>query len=635
MEAVRFLTELLPRIETVPRLLVEIEGEAPDYKEAAEAPVVNLVNGPSRHDDWFDLALEVTVGGEEVPFERLFSALASEERHLLLPSGTWFSLEAEELRGLAALIAEARALHAAEGDRITVSRLQAGLWEDLVELGVLTTQATAWEDAVRRLAAVGERPSLEPPAGLKARLRPYQKVGFEWLAYLYELGLGGILADDMGLGKTIQALALVCHVRQHELHDGPFLVVAPTSVVGNWASECRRFAPHLRVEAVRATAPRRTRTLFELAGEADVLVTSYALFRLEYDDYEKVDWAGAFFDEAQVVKNASSQSFRRAKTLPVGWKVAITGTPMENHLGELWSLLSITAPGLLGSPESFGEYYRSVIERVGSDPEHRAERLALLRRRIRPLLLRRTKEEVAADLPPKQEQVVELELAPRHARLYQTYLQRERQRVLGLLDDMRRNRFEILKSLTVMRQASLSMALLDEKHDRVPSAKLDALVEMVGEVVADGHRALVFSQFTRFLTMARKRLEKAGVPHCYLDGRTRRRDAVIEEFRSGEAPVFLISLKAGGYGLNLTEADYCFILDPWWNPATEAQAVDRTHRIGQRRRVMVYRLVSAGTIEEKVMAMKARKAALVASVLEGGGFESGALSAADIRGLLE
>ncbi|MGH9095655.1 MAG: DEAD/DEAH box helicase, partial [Acidimicrobiales bacterium] len=232
------------------------------------------------------------------------------------------------------------------------------------------------------------------------------------------------------------------------------------------------------------------------------------------------------------------------------------------------------------------------------------------------------------------EQVLELDLSPRHKKLYQTYLQRERQKILGLLGDLTKNRFEIFRSLTLLRQASLAASLVDPEHAAVPSTKLDVLMPMLDDIVADGHRVLVFSQFTRFLTMARQRLEAAGIAHCYLDGHTRRRAEVISQFRLGKAPVFLISLKAGGFGLNLTEADYCILLDPWWNPATEAQAVDRIHRIGQTRKVMVYRLVARDTLEEKVMALKARKAALFAHVVGAGGFESGALTAADIRGLL-
>jgi SNF2 family DNA or RNA helicase len=360
------------------------------------------------------------------------------------------------------------------------------------------------------------------------------------------------------------------------------------------------------------------------------VITSYSLFRLEYEEYAAVAWAGLFLDEAQFAKNRRSLTYQRAKLLPVPFKVAMTGTPIENNLMELWSLLSITAPGLFPSPERFAEYYRKPIERHGD-----AERLDQLRRRVRPLMLRRTKEQVAGDLPDKQEQILELDLNPRHRRIYQTHLQRERQKVLGLLGDLTKNRFAIFTSLTLLRQASLDVSLIDAKYDGVPSTKLDALMEMLEDIVEDGHRVLVFSQFTRFLGLARDRIRAEGIDYCYLDGRTRKREAVIDEFRSGEAPVFLISLKAGGFGLNLTEADYCILLDPWWNPATEAQAVDRVHRIGQTRKVMVYRLVAKDTLEEKVMALKAKKSALFADVMDAGGFESGALTAEDIAGLLD
>jgi SNF2 family DNA or RNA helicase len=630
MVAVRFMTDLLPALEATAGLKVERHGTVPDYKEAAAAPVVNLGGGSSADHDWFDLTITVTVGGEEVPFAELFVALAGGQSHLILPSGTFFSLDREELRELAQLIAEARGLHDARGDGIRLSRFQASLWEDFLRLGVVTAQASQWEDSVRALAGAVDRSEHAPPASLRATLRPYQRTGFNWLAFLYEHRLGGVLADDMGLGKTLQALALMCHTKERALTKDPYLVVAPTSVVGNWASECHRFAPDLKVVTVTETGRRRSTTLQMLAADVDVVVTSYSLFRMEYDEYAAVGWAGLFLDEAQFAKNRLSQTYQRAKSLPVPFKVAMSGTPIENNLMELWSLLSIAAPGLFSNPERFAEYYGGPIEK-GRD----AERLAQLRRRVRPLMLRRTKEQVARDLPDKQEQILELDLSPKHKKVYQTYLQRERQKVLGLLDDMSKNRFEIFRSLTLLRQASLDVSLVDATHTGVPSTKLDALMEMLDDIVGDGHRVLVFSQFTRFLTLARGRLRKAGIDHCYLDGRTRHRPAVIAEFREGQAPVFLISLKAGGFGLNLTEADYCILLDPWWNPATEAQAVDRVHRIGQTRKVMVYRLVAKDTLEEKVMALKAKKAALFANVMDGGGFESGAMTAADIRELLD
>ena len=630
MAAVRFVTDVLPRLEAIAGVVVEHVGTVTDYREAEAAPVVNLGGQESSDRDWFDLSITVTVGGEHVPFAELFVALAEGLDYLILPSGTYFALAVEELQELSRLIAEARALLDVSNDGIRLTRFQAGLWEDIQRLGVVTAQAQAWEDSVRALTEAAGRRQYEAPATLHATLRPYQHAGFNWLAYLYEHRLGGILADDMGLGKTLEALALMCHTKERGLTDAPYLVVAPTSVVGNWAAECHRFAPDLSVVTVTETARRRGAPLADLVASADLVITSYSLFRLEYDGYATVDWAGTFLDEAQFAKNRQSQTFHRAKLLPAPFKVCMTGTPLENNLMELWSLLSIAAPGLFASPERFAEYYRVPIERNAD-----ADRLAQLRRRVRPFMLRRTKEEVASDLPDKQEQVLELDLNPRHKRIYEIHLQRERQKVLGLLGDMNKNRMAIFRSLTLLRQASLDVSLIDEQYEGVPSTKLDALMEMLDDIVEDGHRVLVFSQFTRFLGLASARLEARTIDHCYLDGRTRKRGAVIDEFRNGGAPVFLISLKAGGFGLNLTEADYCVLLDPWWNPATEAQAVDRIHRIGQTRKVMVYRLVAKDTIEEKVMALKARKSALFADVMDAGGLESGALTAADIRGLLD
>ena len=432
----------------------------------------------------------------------------------------------------------------------------------------------------------------------------------------------------MGLGKTLQALALICHARERDPGVGPFLVVAPTSVVSNWVAEAARFAAGLRVDTVTDTLARSGRAIEEVAA-ADVVVTTYTLFRLEADAYRTVAWAGLILDEAQFVKNHQGKTYRCVRELAAPFKLAITGTPMENNLMELWSLLSITAPGLFPDPKRFAEQYARPIERHGD-----AERLARLRRRIKPLVKRRTKELVAADLPAKQEQALAVDLHPRHRKLYDRHLQRERQKILGLIDDFDRNRFTILRSITLLRQLSLHPGLVDDSHDGVPCAKLGALVEQLGDVVGGGHRALVFSQFTGFLAKVRERLDHEGIGYCYLDGRTRRRDREIARFKDGADPVFLISLKAGGVGLNLTEADYCFLLDPWWNPATEAQAIDRTHRIGQTRPVMVYRMIARDTIEEKVVALARRKAALFSGVMDEGDLFAGSITAADIRGLL-
>ncbi len=584
--------------------------------------------------DWFDLGVTITVEGHPVPFVEVFLALSRGEPHLLLPDGAYFALDKPELRALARLIEEARALQDSPAGSLRISRYQAGFWDELAALGVIGHQAAAWREQVQGLLSADVARPTAPPPGLRARLRPYQQDGFGWLTFLWEHRLGGILADDMGLGKTLQCLALISHARQSHLPGdpgaGPFLIVAPASVVGNWAAEAARFAPDLRVVPVPATVARLGKSLGELAAGAGAIVTSYALLRIDFAAYAEVAWSGLLLDEAQQAKNRQSKVYQCARRLAAPVKIAITGTPLENNVMELWSLLSITAPGLFPNPDRFRDYYARPVERQGD-----RERLAQLQRRIRPLVLRRTKDQVAAELPAKQEQVLEVELHPQHRKVYQTRLQRERQKVLGLIGDMDANRFAIFRSLTLLRQLSLHAGLVDEAHASLASAKIDALVGQLQEVTGGGHRALVFSQFTGFLAKVRERLEAEGIRYCYLDGSTRDRAAVIRRFKDGTDPVFLISLKAGGFGLNLTEADYCFLLDPWWNPATEAQAVDRTHRIGQTRSVMVYRLVAKDTIEEKVMALKARKARLFASVLDDGNVFGTGLDAKDIRALLD
>ncbi len=631
----RLVRDAFPQLAETDGLdvVVKPDEDVPDYVEQEEVPLVTFASAAEAsagHHDWFDLSVRVTVGGEDVGFEDLFVALAAEQEFMILPSGRYFRLDQAEFRQLKSLIAEARELGDAPAGVLRVGRFQAGLWQELSELGEVTGQAATWQESVRTLSATGTVSAETVPEGLVATLRPYQREGFQWLAALHRHDLGGVLADDMGLGKTLQALALISHAVEQSRAEAPFLVVAPASVVSNWSHEVRRFAPELRVHTIVETGARRSETLAQAAAGSHIVVTSYTLFRLEYDDYAALPWAGLILDEAQFVKNAQSQSYRCAKQLPVTFKLAITGTPMENNLAELWALLSITAPGLLPRLDRFTDYYRKPIEK-----DHDEDRLAQLRRRIRPLMLRRRKAEVATELPAKQEQTVELDLNPKHRKMYQTYLQRERQKILGLLGDLQKNRFEIFRSLTLLRQASLDLSLVDPKHNGIASTKLDALDERVTDLVAEGHRVLVFSQFTRFLSTARQRIEDAGIACCYLDGKTPRRAQVIADFKNGTAPVFLISLKSGGFGLNLTEADYCILLDPWWNPATEAQAVDRVHRIGQTRKVMVYRLVAKDTIEQKVMALQARKAELFSSVLDGGEFASAELTAADIRSLLD
>lgn len=685
MATVHLMVRTLPALELLDSFEVEVVGQVPDYRPTNEAPLITTdVGQEGDAPDWFSLRVRVRVGGDEIPMERLMSAVAAGHREVLLDSGVWVDIDRPEILTLARLMEEGRDLAdpcAKDGGALRVTPFQAGYYQQLVALGVVGESTRRWREGVDRLLALtaaaeqtvdegapgsgleggpapvgegskgskggaAEEPDpidvidVRPPAGLCATLRPYQLDGYRWLNLLRTTGLGGILADDMGLGKTLQVLAVVQRlVEEQPAADGssaPVLVVAPTSVVGSWAEQARRFCPGLRVRTVTRTTAKRTTTLADEAARADLLVTSYTIARLDEEEFAAQEWSWTILDEAQFVKNHASATYKAVRRLRAPSTIAITGTPLENSLMDLWSLLSICAPGLLPGPERFTATYRRPIERGST------ERLTALRARMRPFLLRRTKEQVAAELPKKTEQVLAVELSAAHRRAYDQRLARERQKVLGLLEeDTAQARFSALKSLTTLRLMALDPALIaDDAHPcdnhhpggvgaggaarpggatgrRRRSAKVEVLMGQLRPIIAEGHKALVFSQFTRYLSGVRAELDAAGMRTVYLDGATADRQAVIEAFRNGRADVFLISLKAGGFGLTLTEADYVFLLDPWWNPQAEEQAVDRTHRIGQDRPVMVYRLVSTDTIEEKVMALKEKKAELFARVVEG------------------
>ena len=749
MATARFMTETLPVLRELEVFDIEVDDDVPDYREAEAAPVITTsVSDDEDRPDWFSLSVRVHVGQEEIPLALLMAAVATGEPEVLLESGTWVSIDRPEIEALARLMEEGRELAdpQAQGE-LRVSALHAGYYEVLESLGVIERATARWKERVGRLleraraaeaaaepsggaaddaGGAGERAGGAPvPEGMRATLRPYQLEGYRWLDFLRQAGLGGVLADDMGLGKTVQVLAAVQRLieQREETREseptgsgdpgepegtGPVLVIAPTSVVGSWVEQAERFCPGLRVRAVRRTAAKREETLAQIVEGCDVVVTSYTIARLCEEEFIAQDWAWVVCDEAQFVKNHTSATYKAVRRLRSPSTIAITGTPLENSLMDLWALMSIAAPGLLPDPERFGQVYRKPIDRGDT------EALGRLRRRMRPFLLRRTKEQVAADLPAKTEQVLSVELGAKHRKAYDQRLARERQRILGLLEeDTAQSRFIALKALTTLRQMALDPALVDGEDGMEPeaaesagggeageaaggtggsgrktargakavkgraagapvtgrrgpgrrpspSAKVEVLVEHLGPILSEGHRALVFSQFTRYLSGVREHLEATGVRTAYMDGSTPDRQKVIDAFRAGEADVFLISLKAGGFGLTLTEADYVFLLDPWWNPQAEEQAVDRTHRIGQDKPVMVYRLVSADTIEEKVMALKEKKAELFARVVEGageteaggeaatgagagaaggaagsGGLSPAALSAAEIRELIE
>lgn len=641
-DAAVFVARVLPAVDLLDEVRVRTTGTAPSFRELRGDPSLRITAVESVDRDWFDLGIVVTIEGRTIPFATLFSALSRGRTRIKLSDGAWFSLAHPALQRLRDLLDEAAALDEWEaGPRLPRTHLS--LWAEFEDLADQSEAAVEWRRLARALRDVADVPQVPTPPGFRAELRPYQREGLSWLALLHRHRLGGILADDMGLGKTLQLLALIAHAKNLG-DERPWLVVAPTSVLPTWRDEAARFAPGLRVAVVEATAVRRDRTIAEVAADADIVVAPYGVVRADADEFAGPHWAGVVLDEAQFVKNPATRIHRAIAALRTDAVFAATGTPIENGLDDLWALLALTAPGLFPSIRQFREDYTRAIEQLPADAPtalsaaaagaHREKTLDRLRRRVRPFLLRRTKDVVASDLPPKQEQEIAVALGPAHQELYDRVLQRERQKVLGLLDDLDRQRFIVFRSLTLLRMLALAPGLVDEHDAHLGSAKLDVLLERLVEVAAEGHRALVFSQFTSFLDLAAARLDAAGLAYAHLDGSTARRGEVIEGFRGGDAPVFLISLKAGGFGLTLTEAEYVFVLDPWWNPAAESQAIDRAHRIGQTRSVFVYRLIAAGTVEEKVRALQHRKAALFDAVIDDDDAFAASLDADDIRGLL-
>jgi SNF2-related domain/Helicase conserved C-terminal domain len=554
--------------------------------------------------DWFGINGEVKLESGRLELAVLLDAARRQQRFVRVGERRWMELS-ETLRERLGAIADQtfvgkRRLELSPGAVPAVRALH--------EAGARLETAPAWQQLTDRLdAAMRLRP--RPPATLTATLRDYQVEGHAWLARVAAWGGGACLADDMGLGKTVQAIALL--LERSKL--GPALVLAPTSVCWNWVDELARFAPGLR-PILYTDQLDRADALAKL-GKKDILIASYGLLVRDADALAATRFATLVIDEAQALKNPTTQRAHAARKLDAGFRIALSGTPLENHLGELWSLFSIVFPGLLGSWEQFRERYAVPIER-GKDPEAGAA----LSRVIRPFLLRRTKQEVARELPARTEIQIAIALSHDEHALYEdarlAAVAELSQKGKGVRNEQQR--FQVLAALTRLRMLASHPRLYDATST-VPSSKLRRVVELLEELRAGGHRALVFSQFTSHLALVREALDQAGFHTLYLDGSTAagRRKTLVQAFQNGEGQAFLISLKAGGTGVNLTAADYVIHLDPWWNPAVEDQASDRAHRIGQTKPVTVYRLIARGTIEEKILAMHADKRALVAGILDG------------------
>ena len=459
-----------------------------------------------------------------------------------------------------------------------------------------------WLDRIEEWRGVRDE-DFKPSKKLHADLRNYQLEGYRWLRRMSELGVGACLADDMGLGKTVQALAVLID----RMKEGPVLVVTPASVGYNWKEEIERFAPSLK--PILYAEGRRTKQLKKLK-QGQIIIISYALVLKDIEKLGEVAWGTLVLDEAQFIKNALSQTAIAVSKLDRAWTLALTGTPLENHLGELWSIFRMLNPELLGTWEAFRKTYVTAIER-GRDPK----KLENLRRLIRPFILRRTKQNVLDDLPARSDIILKVQLGDAQRVKYEG----ERNRILSQLDEIEEKlRFKLLAAITRLRQLACHPALCEARY-KGESAKLKLFSELVEELVSEDHRVLVFSQFTSFLGLIARELNRIHVPHVMMTGETpvKHRQSIIKRFQKGEVPVFLVSLRAGGTGLNLTNANYVIHMDPWWNPAVEEQATDRAHRIGQTKAVTVYRLVATNTIEEAILNIHERKKDLVESLLEG------------------
>ncbi|AGG90798.1 MULTISPECIES: DEAD/DEAH box helicase [Rhodanobacter] len=576
---------------------------------------------------WFDVSLGIDVGGQRVDLLPILRrVLADPAFPRVAPAresrdASW-RVAVDENRSVEIPLARLRVLieplleWLEGGEALRLHRSQARTLQALADNAQLYWRGG---DALRAQLALLERTtrSARAPKSFKATLRPYQREGLAWLDFLGAAGLGGILADDMGLGKTVQVLAHILGEKQRGRLEQPALVVAPTSLVGNWQSEAARFAPALKVLVIHGIA--RADRYDEITSH-DLIITTYPLLPRDREQLLAQRFALLVLDEAQAIKNAKSQAARVVREIPATRRLAMTGTPLENHLGELWAQFDAVEPGLLGSQHQFTRLYRTPIEKHGD-----VDRQQRLNRRIGPLLLRRRKDDVLTDLPPKTEIVRTLELEDDQRALYETLRLAQHERVRQAVAErgLAQSGIVVLDALLKLRQACCDPRLvkLASAKKVKTSAKLDALLELLDGLLADGRRVLLFSQFTEMLSLIEAALHKRGVAHQTLTGQTpaRERTALVKRFQQGNVPLFLISLKAGGVGLNLTAADTVIHYDPWWNPAVEAQATDRAHRIGQDKPVFVYRLICKDTVEEKIQAMQGRKAELARAVLEGGG----------------
>jgi len=593
----------LPRIvATLLHAKWHIEAEGKLYRQAQ-----TFTMHVASKIDWFEIQGEATFDGASVSFPALLAALKRGENMVRLDDGSFGMVPEEWLKKIGLFTS----LGKTDASGLKFMRSQAGLLDALLAAQPEIPCDASFTKVREELRSFESIEPSDPPAGFIGTLRGYQRDGLGWFDFLRRFNFGGCLADDMGLGKTVQVLALLEARRQmrgKKGDPGPSLVVVPKSLVFNWKQEAERFAPKLRVLDHTGISRAKGTTHF---ADYDIVLTTYGTLRNEAADFKDYDFDYLILDEAQAVKNATTASAKAVRLLRGKHRLALSGTPIENHIGELWSLFEFLNPGMLGTASIF---QTSGAGGRDAPPETRA----ILARALRPFILRRTKEQVAKDLPQKLEQTIYCELEPAQRKLYNELRDHYRASLLKSIDTdgLNKSKIQILEALLRLRQAACHPGLIDKANADLPSAKLDMLLPQLEEVLDEGHKVLVFSQFTSFLALVRRHLDREKVVYEYLDGKTTDRAARVERFQTDPAcKLFLISLKAGGLGLNLTAAEYVYLLDPWWNPAVEAQAIDRAHRIGQTQQVFACRLIARDTVEEKVLELQQSKRDLADAIL--------------------
>jgi len=605
----RFLAQVIPNLQGW-----EIRGQDRLHRGRPPADIVTSARVQA-HDDYLELEIEAQVEGRSVPIKELLKNAARGQNVMVFKDGLRARINDEWLNRYRTL-SEFGGLKEVNG-KVRVPRHAAAMAVSLAESGGKMELDAITLDLASLAKGGANIPHVELPTGLDATLREYQHAGFNWMVFLSNRGLGGVLADDMGLGKTVQSLTFVLH--RHREDPGVHLVVAPRSVVDNWVDECKKFVPGMPVHTHLGLDRVKTPDKLPKAG---LLLTSYNILQRDIKLLGSIEYSTVLLDEAHVIRNPEAKTTRAALKLVAKRKMCLSGTPVQNCAEDLWPIFHFLMPGFLGRR-------KTLKETLQDDPEA----INRLRDRVAPFVLRRIKSEVATELPPKTEILLHAQMSEEQEIFYRELLEKERVGVMDLLGSkgLERSRVSILAAITRLRQAACAPALVGAPH--VDSAKVELFLDLVDELVSEGHRALVFSSFTKFLAVIQAELEKRNYTYQYLDGRTRDRAAKVKAFQKGTDPLFLISLKAGGVGLNLTSADYVIILDPWWNPAAEDQAADRAYRIGQDKPVMVYRIVTVESIEERVLRLQEEKRRLVGDLaLEG---LARALEAGDVERLFE